>query len=298
MQAEACVIERHAGLSDDDAASVEEVVCAEVRSRMPGAHVTVRAAKLGPKLIVTVRALRDDGSIRAEEHLVLSGVEEVPVAAPRLVDAIAEKKPVASTVDVTNVVDGETRPYKKQPSLVHGWLGILGVSSPGYASSAGAAIGLSGGSERWSFVAELRLSGQAFLEPLADVANVFLSDGSSSRDKIKPKAESAFASLSGGVRWHASSANASPFVGGGLALDYFAFVKPGADDDPSLTGLSGFVELGLDLERTRMFGGTFSLRLDLPAAAMKDTVSTNAGRTTSHETFYAPVVGAMVALRF
>jgi hypothetical protein len=230
-----CAVELHAGVSGDDAQAVEEVVCAEVRDRLAdrGLVHRIRVAKLGGKVVLTLRELQPSGA-STERQLVLSSLDEVPVAAPRLVDALAEPRVVADTVEVTNVVGVEARTPKKKKSEVHALLSMVGVAALGAhpASGAGAEFGIAVGSERWSFAGSLRL-----------VA------GSASQ-----------VALSGGVRHFFTSSDTAPLLGTGMALESLDIEHNGDG-----AGLAFYLEAGIDMLRTHQFGGTIALRLDLPA---------------------------------
>lgn len=303
-----CAIERHEGISDADAAGVEEIVCSLVRSSGARGRHRVRVTKLGGRVILTLRNV--DAPAQDERQLVLSDVGEVTVAAPRLLEASAERKPVAETMDVTNVVGEETRTLKKRPSMVHGWLGMVGVGAAGR-TGAGANVGLSAGTESWSFVGDLRLAGEAFNAPAAIAGAVFTLGAL----EIDPESDFTFVSLSGGARHHFLRSDFSPFLGLGLGLTHVgygnrtpqpysgtSYAYSRYDDDIDLqgkTGLAGYTEVGLDLLRTRTVGGTISFRADLPAFGVDETKPDPAdNRQRLRRTVYAPVLAVGFALRF
>lgn len=265
-----CAVERYVGVTKEDADAIEEIVCGEIHERAPyaGTH-RIRVTRLGSKVVLTLVAEREDGE-RREKQLISSGLEEVPVAAPRLVLALVEEKPVVETQSVTNIVGEEARVPKKKASEVHAWMGMLAVAAPGGGSGGGVHLGLSAGSERWSFVGDLRLAGQSFAEPAAVAITLF------SLGLLEPEPETKFGyvSLSGGVRHHLASADTSAFIGAGVALD-----------DIGTTGVAGYGEIGLDLLRTHVVGGAVALRFDAPAFTL-------AKKT------WMPIIGATFSLRF
>jgi hypothetical protein len=290
---DSCKVERHVGVTDDDAEAVQDVVCSALHEQAPygGTH-RIRITKLGGRLVLTLLSDRPDGG-RVEKQLILSGLEEVPVAAPRLAEALIEKKTVEETQTVTNIVGQEARIPKKKASEVHGWLGMLGVASPGGGTGGGAHLGFSAGSDHWSFVGDLRIAGQSFNEPAAAAVTIF------SLDLVKPQPEGKFSyvSLSGGVRHHLLATDTSPFLGAGVALDYIG------QEDASNTGVAAYGELGLDLMRTHVIGGAIALRFDAPAFSLEKTTQTGSWSATEsprivHTTFWLPVVGASFTLRF
>lgn len=251
-----CALEMHAGVEDADAQAVEEIVCAEVRSKLAGRGVhRVRVAKLGGKVVLTLRETHAAGDT-AEKQLVLSGLEEVPVAAPRLTEAISETKVVEDTQTATNIVGVEARPYKKKTSEVHALLEMVGLAALGPKSGSGGGVqfGLSAGSETWAFLGELRLAG-------------------GKADHI---------ALTGGTRHFFSDRDTSPFVGMGMGIETMNV------DRDSGGGLAFYLELGVDVLRTRQFGGMFGLRVDLPTFAIDDY----GGK------YYTPIAALELAMRF
>jgi hypothetical protein len=229
-----CALDLHAGVEMEDVTAIALVVCAEVRQKLPaGPLYRVRVARLGSKIVLSLATLG-----QPERQLVLSSLDEVPVAAPRLVDAMRAGTPPAETTTVTNVVGGETRTHKKKSGEIHAWLGMVGATVPGptVATGAGVSAGLSVGSDRWSFVGDLRGTG-------GDVKLV---------------------ALSGGVRHHFGSSDTTPFATMGIALaSVDAERKNTSDLDGG--GLVVFGELGLDVLRTSQFGGAIVFRADVPA---------------------------------
>lgn len=293
------MVERFIGVTKDDADAVEEIVCTEIREQAPysGTH-RIRIAKLGSKVVVTLVSEREGGG-RIEKQLILSGLEEVPVAAPRLVEALVEKKPVAETQSVTNIVGQEARVPKKKASEVHAWMGMLAVAAPAGGTGGGAHLGFSAGSERWSFVGDLRLAGASFVEPASVVLTIF----TLGLLKPEPEAEFGYVSLSGGVRHHLLATDTSPFLGAGIALDYIALDAHERKPDNKQTGVAGYAELGLDLMRTHVVGGAVALRFDAPAFGLEKEKDVGSWTGTSsprvqRSSQWMPVIGATFSLRF
>lgn len=296
-----CAVERFVGVTPEDAEAVSEIVCAEIAEHAPyGARHRIRIARLGGKVVLTLVSdhPRGDGPV-IEKQLVLSGLEEVPVAAPRLVEATGDAKPVAETATVTSVVAEEARAPKKRASEVHGWLGMVAVAAPGGGSGAGAHLGLSAGSERWSFVGDLRLAGQAFNDPAAVAVTVF----SLGLLEPEPESELSYVSLSAGVRHHFFATDTSPLLGAGVALDYLG--RDRADGgDAEATGVAGYGELGLDLMRTHAIGGAIAFRVDAPAFMLEGSArpvgswSASTAPTYARTRTWLPVIGATFSLRF
>ena len=229
-----CALDLHAGVEMEDVTAIALVVCAEVRQQLPvGPLYRVRVARLGSKFVLSLTTLG-----QPERQLVLSSLDEVPVAAPRLVESIRTGTVPLETATVTNVVGGEARTHKKKSGEIHAWLGMIGASVPGptIATGAGVNAALSVGSAQWSFVGDLRGTG-------GDVKLV---------------------ALSGGVRHHFGSSDTTPFATMGIGL---ASVDAERQNKSDLDGggLVVFGELGLDLLRTSQFGGAIVFRADVPA---------------------------------
>jgi hypothetical protein len=296
---ETCAVEKFVGITKEDADAVEEIVCSEISEQAPysGTH-RIRVTKLGSKIVLTLVSSREGGG-RIEKQLILSGLEEVPVAAPRLVEALVEKKQVADTQTVTNIVGQEARVPKKKASEVHAWMGMVAVASPGGGTGGGAHLGLSAGSDRWSFVGDLRLAGQSFAEPAAVAVTIF------SLGLLQPEPEGKFGyvSLSGGVRHHILATDTSPFLGAGVALDYVSYDPEGSYGKSKNTGVAGYGEIGLDLMRTHVVGGAVAIRFDAPAFSLEKTTQVGYWSATEsprvqRSSVWMPVIGASFSLRF
>lgn len=296
-----CGVSRREGFSDADVSAVEQIVCGVIKEKGHPGRYRIHLGKLGAKVIVTL--VERDAGANAERQVVLSDLGELTVAAPRLVEANHDHKPVADTVDVTNVVGEETRVPKKKPSTVHAWLGLLGAGGAG-GTGAGVSFAISAGSERWSFVGDFRVAGEAFNKP-AIIAGEILTLGGLD---AKGESDFSYASLAGGVRYHLLLTDVSPFVGAGLGVDYvsrdgvssslayrsYLYEPPGGT-----SGLAGYGELGLDLLRTHLVGGAVTIRADLPAFEVRETKPdpSDANRYLVRKT-YAPILSAGFAFRF
>lgn len=307
-QDERCAVDVHPNVSDADAAAVEDVVCTLIRSEnVPGRH-RIHVTKLGSKVVLTLVTTFEGVSV--EKHLALSDMGEITVAAPRLLEASSERKAVADTVDVNNVVGDEARIPKKKHSAVHGWLGVMGGSASGYGSGGGMSVGLSAGNDRWSFITDFRLAGSAFNKP-ASLAALICTLGTVD---MKTKNDFSFVSVSAGARHHFTTSDVSPFVGMGLALDYmqlqdasaatsnyasYSYTGRSSRDYGSNTGLAAYAEAGLDLLRTHTIGGAVVIRADAPTYSV-DTVEVVTSDPTKrqHTSTYAPFITAGIALRF
>lgn len=92
-------------MSREEADAIDEVVCTAVRTKTGDRGLyRARVARLGSHIGLT---LVGEGVDR--QLVVLSSLDEAPVAAPRLGEAILEKKSVEETQTVTNIVGIEAR---------------------------------------------------------------------------------------------------------------------------------------------------------------------------------------------
>jgi hypothetical protein len=224
-----CALDRHVGITDEEARAVEHVVCSEVVESLPGGGpYRIRVARLGSKVILDLVGGREG----AQKRLVLASLDEVVTAAPRLAGSHGEQIPAADTADVTNVVATEAEPHKKKAVEVHAWLGVVGLAALAVKPESGAGVdfAMTFGSARWSFLTDLRLAGG----PTTHIA------------------------LAGGVRHHLSAADVAAFVGTGLGISH---VEIGRKDGG---GLSLYGEIGVDALRTHRVGGAFVVRLVMP----------------------------------
>ncbi|MBX3226193.1 MAG: hypothetical protein KIT84_28530 [Labilithrix sp.] len=270
--AEPCVVEARPGVEDADRDAVEEVLCPKLREAAPGSVVRVRVGKLGSKLIVTV--LSDGGRGPSEHQVILQNIDELPVATPRLAEAVEEKKPLAETLQVTNVLGEETRVPKKKPSEMHAWLSLGGVVLPPIGVGPVGGFALSGGNDRWSFVGEARVGAVGSIDTRTNILLGF----------------------SGGVRHHFTANDIAPFVGIGASgifvgatQSHVVVVENGAMRRGGVYGLAAGAELGIDLLRTSTVGGAFVLRGDFAAF----DVSEHGGSVA-----WSPIFTAALAMRF
>ncbi len=293
-----CTIERAVGFSDSDVEAIEDVTCSELHKLTPERRdvfptYKIRLSKLGGKIVYTLTGERNGA--RTERQLLLANVEEVIVAAPRLVESLCGPHSVAETQDVTNVVEGETRVAKQKPSTVHFHLGMIGVGAPGVSAQAGAHMAFEFGNETWSFLSDVRIAGRSAVVPMT-IATL----GIVAPDKDQ---ELGFTSLNVGARYHLSAAEHAPFVGAGIGWDV---ITAKTDHEQKNSGLGGYGEIGMDFLRASRVGGALALRVDAPTFGVKGAkdVTTPAEipgtRVTQKEGTkrYLPIIGASFSLRF
>lgn len=260
--ASTCSLDLAIGVDETDALAVQEVVCSEARNRRDGAAYRVRVSKLGAQYVLQLSSDRGP-----ERRLVLSSLEEVPTAAPRLVESASSGVSVGETRDTDNVVGGETREAKSATSRVNVFLGMVGGGTLGAEPGAGGMLGVAAGSSRWSFLMDLRLTGDAF----KSVGMFPLQVAALGLWKPTLDAPSSFGSLSAGMRHHFFSSDTSPFFGMGLGLMHSG-IRTVMDTETGTelratkaNGLGMWAEAGLDVLRTSKIGGAFLVRFDAPA---------------------------------
>ena len=121
----AVLIGDHAGIPDADAQTAAMLVHDELRKQgisvsEPVHEVPVAASvyrivmrPLGTKIFVRLSEEWPDGRIKVERQIMLAGIEEMVSAAPRLVDALVNRKPIDSTIDMETVTEQDARLHRK-----------------------------------------------------------------------------------------------------------------------------------------------------------------------------------------
>ena len=153
---------------------------------------------LGEKILVHLTQEIPMGTIIIERQIWITNIEEIIQAAPRLVDALVHKKPIASNVDVESVVGGDTPVIRKIAGESLWTLGLFGTSVPGtnLMGELGFEVGLSYERPSYAIETEFRLTGGE-----ASGGDSFV-----------------FGSWSIGGRYFFNKRNISPYLGGGLGL--------------------------------------------------------------------------------
>jgi hypothetical protein len=281
-----CMMSRAVGVTEGEAQAFEDIVCQTVHEQAPaGATHWVKVSGTNGRYVLTL--VQERAGVVTEKQAVLQGIDELPVAAPRLVEALAEDKRLADTQTVTNIIAQEARTPKKKASEIHAGLGVVGVGAMTGGAQGGAQFSLTVGSPQLSFVGDLRLAG--------DVANDLMRGFT--LGIVDPSAERSlgFAAASSGARHHFSDKDFSPFVGAGLALE--AISLSGEGRSTKNTGVAGYLEVGLDVLRTNTLGGTIALRADAPTFELKGTQRLEDGKSVPARA-YTPIVAAAFSLRF
>ncbi|MBL8608808.1 MAG: hypothetical protein JNL38_15900 [Myxococcales bacterium] len=243
----ACLLGAHPGIEEVDARSAADVICHEIAAKGGAAGTyEIRLNKLGGRIIASLAVTSGQYD---ERRVTLSSIEEISVAAPRLVDALLGKKAIEDTESVKNVLSTDTPAPKVKSGQVGFNGGVLGVLPLTTATGAapGVDLGLLYRADRIAVGASGRLAG-----------------GGSTESTFS------YAVLSSGARYYFMDSDIAPYAGAGVGLSRFAVNRdtPG-DASTDGGGFSGYVEVGVDALRTHRIGFTAGLRMDAPFYALK-----------------------------
>lgn len=203
------------GIDEIDARSAALLVAQELRKQgisvsdpvfeaQAAANVyRVAFSRLGKKIQVRLTQENPLGTSVIERQLWIVNIEEMIMAAPRLVEALLHEKPIASTIDMESVTEHEARVLNKitGESLWH--IGFLGLYVPGTDILGAAALEFG-----WSYEAPSYAAGTQFRFRYQEEEDKFEASG----DLFS------FFSWSIGGRYFLNKQNISPYVGGGLVL--------------------------------------------------------------------------------
>lgn len=254
-----CTLGEHHGVPEAEARTAADVVCHELaKARATNTAHEVRFGTLGGKTLITVASR--SGNTYDERRAFLTGLDEVHVAAPRLVSSLVDGKPLDETRSVDNVLTSETRQSKVQR-------GSMGFDGGFFGTTAlGAPAGASGGLD----LGLLYRAGNLGVSSHGRAGGI-----GSAKDKI------GLATIDVGVRYYLSSSDFSPFVGGGLGLSYFHLSRSATrttdsgaysytySSDLSGSGFGAHAVVGAEMLRTHHAAFSVSLRVDAPMFALK-----------------------------
>ncbi len=248
----------NAGIDDVDAQSAAMLIAAEFRklgfavndpvfeTTTSGNIYRVTFRRLGEKVLVHLSQENPPEKVIAEKQLWIDNIEEIIQAAPRLVDALVNNKPIASTVDMESVTGHEASEVKKMMGESLWNMGIFGAFIPG--TDAAAEPGYEFG---WSYQTPRYAVGTEFRGSFGD--------------------DYSFGSWSIGGRYFFNNKNISPYVGGGLSVfggsyndwyyedDYYYDYDSGDDN-----GLGAYFVSGIEMLRLTKSRLKLELRVDRP----------------------------------
>ena len=253
-----CSLGTHAGVDDADAQTATDIVCAEVshRGMHPGARYRVGLGRLGHTVVLSLTMETAPGVIAEHRQMELSGIEEVPVAAPRLSDAVNRGEAIEETQRVGNVVQAEARPPLTKKGDIHFSVGVLALMPP---------IGTSGtpapGMEM-AFTYEWNNFS-------AGVG--FRAAGNSASDNNGSSV--GFVGLSVGGRYYLTDTDIAPYVGSGLVWSYEQVTNGTYSSGASNQGIGAYGEIGVTALRTHRSHLSLGVRADLPFYSLNSNVT-------------------------
>jgi len=284
----ACSLGEHDGIDDASATTATQIVCDAIQhaGASPGEHFRVSLGALGHIVVLTVsKEGTTSGSSVDSRHLRLQNVEEIPVAAPRIAEALVRGLPVEETQKVDNLVGEETRVPRSKGGHTRFAVGLMGVTPPldkGLTPSPGVILDLHYESPNGRF----ELGGDVRF-------------GGGSNDDNSIAAVNGFFEFSMGGRYYTSDTDFSPYVSGGFAWSYFNLTIPAGAFSNDHSGLGAYVGTGFEVLRTHSTHLALGARLDLPFYSFQgpqylqtgcvygQTCTGGGGAVTSF--YYAPV---------
>jgi hypothetical protein len=286
----ACRLGEHYGIDEASASTATQIVCDAIQHAGPssGEHFRVSIGTLGRVVVLTVaKEGTTRGSAEDSRQLRLQNIEEIPVAAPRLADALVHGTPIEETQKVDNLVGEETRVPRSKGGHVKFAMGLMGITPPvdkGLTPSPGIILDLhyETANGRLELGGDMRFGG-----------------GSNNDNTIA--AVDGFFEFSMGGRYYTNDTDFSPYIGGGFAWSYFHLTLPDGAFTNDHSGLGAYVGTGFEVMRTHSAHLAVGARLDLPFYAFQGSpyevsaycapsspcTGGNAGSATSF--YYAPV---------
>jgi hypothetical protein len=276
--AAACVVGDHDGVPEPDARTTAALVCealldagARIEPQPIGASDAVHHGSayridmrpLGKLVMLQVSFESPIGMRLRSRSLQLAKIEEVPVAALRIADALVHNKPLEGTARVDRLVGQETRKYEKQYGETLFAFGVFGMAIIDDTTAGYGAFGrLYYEATHYAVGADLRVGGSG------------RTDGDAS-----------LVGISVGGRYFLNTGDITPFLGGGVGILWLGTQSPGAidPDDPypydydyrdwDGTGASLYGEFGVEF--LRLHGSRFdaALRPEFPLFELKDSGS-------------------------
>ncbi len=252
-----CTLGKHEEINAVDARTTTEILCRAISRRGGEGAYDVRLGKLGGKILLSVD--RKDGEHR---DALIQSLEEVPVAADRLAEAMTSRKRVAETEKADNVLREEAKPVVLKAGQISGNMGITGLSPlKDAAGSGGAYAGLGYRSGGWAAVGNGRLGG------------------------VGDRGSLSYLQFDAGGRYYLSDDSFSLFGGTGLSVGKMSVAPNGYGDSPIGTvfsavfggkekgiaggGVGAYGEVGAEMFRGNRVGAMVSMRLDAPFYALR-----------------------------
>jgi hypothetical protein len=244
-----CRLEDARGVPEADARTAVGILCEAIRVETGGrGDFSSSFATLGKVVVVVATRVEPPGSVTAR----LEGLEELPVAAPRIAAALVRGEPFVQTQRVDNLLADETRLARTKKGSVKFTLGVADVESVGWgARAAGFSLGLAYATPAFALPAELRFA---------------WNDARYGEDDL------GLFSISVGARRYLSKRDVSPFVGGGLGLLNLTIAGGDWDSPESFYGerfgVAPYVEAGVEMLRLHRGRVALQVRADFPTGSV------------------------------
>ena len=248
------------GVSAGAADSVARVVCDELRTRgvtigQPTRQATGAAAyridisELSAKVIITVSYQAPIGVVQRSRRVVISSLDEIVVAGPRLAEAIVKDVPLEDTERVDNVLIEDAKRSIRKSSRTRAAFGLNTVVLPVDGSFG---PGLAG---------ELLFDSDAFT--IGAMANFASLQGDAD--------SGTYLAIRVGARYFLGPNDISAYVGAGASLSTMTT----AQDEHSAPVFEGggagvYGEVGFEMLRTHRTRLALGARVDVPFFSLKD----------------------------
>jgi hypothetical protein len=266
-----CQAGEMSGVPEADARTVVSLTCQAIieRTHRTGAY-RVAVGRLGSSYILTVT----DETTTESRSVEILDLNETPTAAKRLAAALLERRDVAATARVGQILASETRELLEKRGKTKWLVGAVGVGFPSRGTGVGAGVttGVSHETPRYGLAVEMIW---------ADA-----SDGD--------KGDRLFF-IGPGFRYYFSDRAFSPFISGGAGLTYLRATDGGTDfSEGSRTTFAPYVEGGLQLMRFERSRFTAGARVYLPPGTVKLRSyhwdqATHESRETTRDLYLAPI---------
>ena len=266
-----CTLGDHQGVEPTDARVAADLICNELaKERVPAGAHEVRFGKLGKRTVVTLASR--NGSTYDERRVLVSNMEEVHTASPRLVSALATGKPLEETRNVDNVLSAETTKNETRKGSIGFEPSLFGATGVGASSgaTAGGGLGALFRIDNIGVSAQARGGGIGSVEPKLILATFDV-----------------------GLRYYITQSDFSPFIGGGLGLGYHQLNRGKSTTKLEGSGFGAYAQIGAELLRTHHTAFSVSARVDAPFYTLEGSAP-----NTPRESRYVTPLSLNVALLF
>ncbi len=254
-----CRLGEHDGIDEASASTATQLVCDAIQHAgpSPSERFRVSLGTLGNVVVLTVAEEgATSGSTVDSRTLRLQHIEEIPVAAPRVAEALVHGMPVEETQKVDNLVGEETRVPRSKGGHTKFAMGLMGITPPldkGLTPSPGIILDL----HYETANGRLELGGD-------------MRFGGGSNDDNTIAAVNGFFEFSMGGRYYTTDTDFSPYIGGGFAWSYLNLTIPDGSFSNDHSGLGAYVGTGFEVLRTHSTHLAIGARLDLPFYAFQN----------------------------